>query len=399
MHRNRARRLLTFLTAVLVLAPVLSAAASNDTATPQPNTFYGTWYDAMSPSRQEAQAALKQIAGQGIGTIRQYIFWDRVETSPGVYDWSRLDGLFQDAADNGLTVMPTLLYTPSFYEDRPAGARASYPPSDPQKLADFATALIKRYGPRGTYWCPPTISDGGSLSALKPAGDAVDSLRPCDDSGAVHAWEVWNEPDWPSWWKGKPSPAEYVALLRAVSKAIRAADPKAEVVLGALTGEKAEKGFLAALYDLGAGPLFDTIAFNPYTVSVKDLMARVKAVRAVAASHGDRTKPIRILEYGWATGGRSTLTVTTFACQAALLYTATTELTKQKATYGITGIVQFQWHDVPTTTTAWPHYAGVLRADGSAKPSFAAIAAAVAGKPAPPTATLAACPKERRPTR
>jgi hypothetical protein len=210
---------------------------------------------------------------------------------------------------------------------------------------------------------------------------------------------VWNEPDFPSWWKGAPNPAEYLALLDAVAAGIRRADPDAEVVLGSMTNVQGstEGGYLDRLYALGAARHFDTIAINPYSTSVDALLGFLRGAREIATKYGDAHKPIRVTEWGWATKGNSDVIVTTEACQAALLYAAARRLDRARQELRVRSIVQFQWHDVPTTSTAWPHHTGVINADGTPKPSFTAFADAVASRPPPEGYDLVdACPTERR---
>jgi hypothetical protein len=45
--------------------------------------FYGVWTDNASLSRAQQQSELARQAETGIGVIREHIWWDRIETSPG----------------------------------------------------------------------------------------------------------------------------------------------------------------------------------------------------------------------------------------------------------------------------------------------------------------------------
>jgi hypothetical protein len=362
----------------------LPGASPAAAATRAPDPYYGVWYDGLSPSPQEARAHLDRQAAAGIGLVRQYVWWDRMETRPGVYDWSRFDQLIADTSARRMTVLPTLLYTPSFYSSKPPGSTstAQFPPSDPETMARFAEAMVRRYGPGGTFWqCSLPTSCRTPYTPIR-------------------AWEVWNEPDYPSWWKNAPNPEEYVPLLRAVSTAIHRADPGAEVVLGALTnsGASAQGGYLDRLYELGAGQYFDTITINPYAHNVADMVGFVRGARAIATEHGDATKPIRITEYGWGSGSeygwpdgtaRRLDRFTTDACHGALMHAGTQRLAQLRTDLGIRSIIEFQWQDVATTSKSWPHYAGLLRADGSAKPALGAITEAIAERPAPAGLSLA----------
>ncbi|MDQ3145620.1 MAG: hypothetical protein M3R01_01590 [Actinomycetota bacterium] len=390
-RRRRARSVAAaFLTLVLagsfLVVPGAAVQAAPATTTPDP--FYGTWSDALSPTSAAARTEMDRQAASGVGLIRQYVWWDRIETSPGVFDWRRTDELIGDATARGITVLPTLLYTPEFYSSKPpdSTSRALFPPTDPETMARFAEAMVRRYGPNGSFWCLPRIPP------LPPS---------CRSPYApVEAWEVWNEPDFPFWWKGAPNAGEYVTLLRAVAGGIRRADPSAEVVLGALTNRAAAPGaFLDQLYDLGAAPYFDTIAINPYAKDIAGMVAYVRGARSVADANGDGATPIRVGEYGWATLGDASrvLWSTTEPCQAALLYAGTRRLAALRTELNIRSVIQFQWHDVATTSLAWPHYTGVFRPDDSAKPSHAALSDAIAGRPTPAGLTLAeACAEDRR---
>jgi hypothetical protein len=284
-----------------------------------------------------------------------------------------------------MTVLPTLLYTPSFYVAKPT-AKGLQPPDDPAVMGAFAQAMVQRYGPRGTYWkCGSTILDSGCRQPYAP----------------IKAWEIWNEPDHPGWWKGAPNVDEYFALLRSVSTAVRQADPTAEVVLGAMLSTEGSRpgGYLDRLYGLGGGRFFDTLSLNPYAHDVGGMLTFLAGQRAVAAKHGDADKPMRVTEYGWATSGRSASYVTSEGCQGALLHAATTRLRQVRGTYRIKSAIQFQWRDARPNdpNDLWPHFAGMLRHDGSSKPAVAAVAAAVAGKPAPDGLSLQqACPQNRQ---
>jgi hypothetical protein len=365
---------------------VLMAVPSASAAGPTPDPFFGTWSDGMSLIAQQGNTAssarLDDLSSVGVGMVRQYVWWDRIETSPGSYDWAVMDELVKEATARGVTILPTFLYTPTFY--RPQGTSNIYPPTDPQKLATFATAMVKRYGPNGTYWkCQPLL---GCPQPYKP----------------ITMWEVWNEPDYPSWWKGRPNAADYLDLLKATHDAVKAADPAAQVVLGAMTnaGGSNSDGYLDELYGLGAKDYFDVLSLNPYALDVGALMALIKAERDIATKYGDAAKPILLTEWGWSTGSSHPYTVTDEGCQAALIYKGASEIYARRTELNVIGANQFQWQDAaPSGGTGWPNYAGVRTFQGTAKPSRAAYAAAIAQQPPPPGATLAeACPADRQST-
>jgi len=369
-------------------AQAASAPAAGDPALP----FYGTWSDGLSMERTFNQKELTRQADNGVGLVRQYIWWDRMETSPGVYNWGRMDQLVTDASKGGVQILPTLLYPPEFYNSEPEGySGAPYPPDDPQTMARFATKMVERYGTNGRFWCDPP-----RLPGLPPP--------PCREPYApITHWEVWNEPDYKSWWKGQqsPDPAEYLELLKAVSIAIKAADPAAKIVLGSMTntGGGTRGGYLDRLYGLGAKDYFDVLSLNPYARDVGAMVAYIRGQRAIAVRHGDAAKPVIVTEYGWASEGvHPYIVAPTPQCQGALLYAATTRLWALREELHILAAVQFQWHDVgPAGTTPWPNRTGVIGVDDQPKPSMAAYKAAANQQPAPAGMTLAeACPADRQ---
>jgi hypothetical protein len=333
------------------------------------------WTDDLSVPPAQRDAQLDRQAATGVGVIREHVNWSDIERAPGRYYWASLDDLVARAAQRQLRVLPILLSPPAWNSTRPPGADPTimYPPLDPVAMGAFAARLVERYGSNGTFW--------RSHSPYLP----------------IRSWQVWNEPDWPAWWGRHPSALGYALLLRAVSLAIRLADPHADVVLAGLTSHAAAPGgFLEQLYTLGAGGSFDTLAIHPYGADVATVVQVLRDTRAIMRRYGDGAKRIWATEYGWATGGLRTNLLATPDCHAALMYAATRRLAALRSELGLRGIVAFAWNDRPATRDIWPYYAGLVGVDGTPKPALAAFTAAVKGEPPPPGLDLAhACPADR----
>ena len=106
-------------------------------------------------------------------------------------------------------MLPTILYVPGW--DAKTNKDGGLPiPKRAGPYAAYITALIKRYGPHGSFWA-------GKSHRLP-----------------IRAWQIWNEANLIYYWP-QPFAKGYVSLLRAAHKAIKHADPEAKVVLGALT--------------------------------------------------------------------------------------------------------------------------------------------------------------------
>lgn len=324
--------------------------------------FHGTFTTGFSRPPAQLEADLAAQASTGAGTLREHVHWDRIERAPGVFDFAELDDLVSRAAARGMTLLPVLVSTPQFHSTRPAGLTTDgWPPRDPGTMTRFAFELSRRYGSLGTYW-----------GCVLPGLWCKRPYRP------IRAWQVWNEPDQGAWWRTGRDPAAYHRLLVSASLGLRLGDPATEVVLAGLSLKGIYDGYLDELYDLGAALWFDTLALHPYSGTVSGAVGTVRHARAIATAKGDGRVPIRLTEYGFATGGVREWVVDE-PCQAALVAATTREFAAQRAELGLRGIVQFQWQDRPGTS--WPNFAGLLRADGTAKPSLAAYADAVAGRP------------------
>ena len=260
------------------------------------------------------------------------------------------------------------------------------------------------------------------VGAPRWANDSTDTLVPPRDPvtyaqffgefvahnaavGRVAAYEVWNEQDADGFWHAPVDAARYTALLKA---AYAAAKPKARdavILAGPFTGNNFP--YLEAMYDAGAQGSFDGVAVHTDSACLglgpdfffrdggrisRFVFLAYREVRASMAAHGD-LKPIWMTELGWSsTGAKANSCVrgagagqrpdgVTEAQQAEFLTQA----------YGCLAndpdVVSGGWFTMRDTRTNTPdelnHY-GLLRADGSPKPSFAAFKAVVAADGGPP---------------
>ena len=100
----------------------------------------------------------------------------------------------------------------------------------------------------------------------------------------IRAWQVWNEPNVPFYWSRQPFAAGYVKLLKAARAAIRAADPKATVLLAGMTNGARSPSWVALRMILRAGGRgqFDAVALHPYTSKVSNILRTVR----YAVEHG-----------------------------------------------------------------------------------------------------------------
>src|SRR5262249_27527289 len=208
----------------------------------------------------------------GVQTVRIPVYWAQMQPDQdGSIQFGDLDRQIATLARQRLTVLPTVLSSPTWAAVHPGNPGAS-PPKDNADYANFMTALVKRYGPKGAFW---------------KANKRLPQLP-------IHVWQVWNEPNIKMFWTVHPYASSYVALLKAAHDAIKKADPSAKVMLAGLP----DRSWLALqnLYNAGARPLFDIAAVHPYTHSPPDVMHIVSINRRVMARNHDANKPISLTE-------------------------------------------------------------------------------------------------------
>jgi len=258
-----------------------------------PATLYGlhmdlTW-DGYASRRAAAIARAKAI---GTRISRNSFLWHQIEERKGVRDWERTDAVVRELQAAGIEPLMAIYGSPSWAN----GILASTPdhhlyiPSDPAAfdrwVTDYATFL----------------------------GDAARRYK-----GRVKKWELWNEQNEHYFWKPKPDLDRYVQWYRAAYAAIKAADPEAEVAMGAITGlccngsvDINGRAFLQGMYARGVRP--DIVNVHPYamkqqapdaTIPWENNFTDIALIRDIMVAEGEDAKPMWVTEWGWATSAVS----------------------------------------------------------------------------------------------
>lgn len=172
------------------------------------------------------ETRLDMVAATGVTTTRVDLFWKDI--APGrparpadpddpAYDWTRADTILRGLQERGITPIVSVYNTPAWAGTRPAPE--PMPPvntttPDPRAFGAFMRALATRYS--GTY--TPPGADG-----------------PLPE---IRYLELWNEPNLsgfltPQVEDGRRvSLDNYAAMVRAATPAVRAANPDAVVIVG-----------------------------------------------------------------------------------------------------------------------------------------------------------------------
>lgn len=325
---------------------------------------------------------VRTMAEGGATVLRVDLVWSIVAPTPPVdptdpddpaYEWASYDELLKVAKSNHLEVLFTVYGTPAWAAD-PAYAPAAdriVRPRDPDEFGAFAVAAAKRFAPRG-----------------------------------VHRWEGWNEPNiklffYPQYEREgdrwvQSAPQRYSALLKSFYAGIKSVDPAAVVAGGvfAPTGDKCGaacpvrrtdtgppnrirvRDFLTALDQPDLRPPMDVVSHHPYPVSGprpagivrRNTIDIYNLGQLTAAIDGTylRGKKIWLSEYGFGTA----------AVPNNPVYVSLDE----QATYIADAFQRFR--DDGRVTLAVYYFlqdhpdwrSGLLEADGTPKPGFAAYA-------------------------
>ncbi|HYU59383.1 MAG TPA: glycosyl hydrolase [Solirubrobacterales bacterium] len=335
-----------------------------------PRTFWGVVSGTeLSPEE------LDMMGDADVGTLRQLVLWPQIEPSDDEYDWTTLDPIVAEAAENGIEMLPFVYGTPSWAVGDCLGLEPlvcqRIPPlsSEDAKHAwqDFLHDLVSRYGPDGSFW-----------------SDDSDVFDP--PKLPITRWQIWNEPSSPSFYQPKPSPQGYGELVKLSHDAITEVDPDAEIVLAGLfrTPQKgqAEEGgpseFLRELYAVeGIEDDFDAIALHPYATNLNQITTLFDQVLPTMREAGDADKPIWITELGWSSAPPepNKPLLKGVEGQAKLLTDSFELLRSKREQWNLEGVVWYQWKDLaePVEGCTFCQLSGLLDGDGEPKPAWDAF--------------------------
>ena len=352
------------LAALILLVP---AQAQTSTIAAKNGWGYGfqvqLWnYDPVARSN-----VIGDVVQAGFNWMTEQIEWDAVETSPGVYDWSQLDTIVGAGNAAGLNIMLSFEHAPAFYRTPTSGLM----PGDPTTYGAFLGAVASRY------------------------------------AGQIQAYELWNEENLDrEAGTGNVDPSTYLPLLESGYTAIKAADPNAQVLLGAPSPTTSDipgsviddTTYLNELYALNNGEVkgyFDIMSAHPSGFSNPPdctpaapscslsgawntddsffAFTRSSEYHDIMVQNGDAAKQIWFTEYGYCSNttppaGYEYCRYVTEDQQAEFLQDAFT-MARNTPYVG----AMFQWNlnfqmSVPQTDEKWGF--GIVHADYSGRPAY-----------------------------
>jgi hypothetical protein len=178
-----------------------------------------------------------------------YTSWDWVERKRREYSIApEVEDEIDSLVENGIHIEIQLLYGNPLYTS-PAGHLPETTTPEPGGFHNPDRSLYS------VFWPPKTPEQIQAFSNY--AAWMAKHFR-----GRVQYYEIWNEPNI-DYWNPAPSPEEYGRLFKAVVPAIRAADPTAKIIFGALAG--ADRDFAKRSLDACAcSESIDVFAYHIY---------------------------------------------------------------------------------------------------------------------------------------
>ncbi|SMQ85062.1 Cellulase (glycosyl hydrolase family 5) [Bacillus sp. OV166] len=119
------------------------------------------------------------------------------------------------------------------------------------------------------------------------------------NKGAI--WEIWNEPNLPTYWKTQPSYKDYTLLVRHVAHGIKEYDPSGKVVAPALSGVTGSSLlWLEDTFKLGILNYIDAISVHPYRSTNPETVAQdYDVINALVSKYTKKSIPILSGEWGY----------------------------------------------------------------------------------------------------
>jgi hypothetical protein len=244
----------------------------------------------VEPAKREQ--SVRMIAAAGFHWMRQEFPWEDIEIhakgdfqdrrhEPYRSAWEKYDHIVALAEQYGVHLIVRLGNPPAWSRADGDASGSFGPPDNLADFGDFVAAVATRY------------------------------------RGRIRYYQIWNEPNiYPEWGEAPVNPPAYVALLKEGYTRVKAADPDAVVICGALAStieldyrNLNDFAFLQQMYDAGAAPYFDILAMQGYGLwsgpTDRRMQPRVmnfsrpRYVRDIMVKNGDAGKPIWISEMNW----------------------------------------------------------------------------------------------------
>ncbi len=293
---------------------VLAQSAAPTLLITQTNPAYGLNRISNSEVASVPEAQYQAGLSTGAAWDRWPLYWDRIESTPGVFNWTYQDTAVKGVINHGLQLNAILLGTPGFYHTNRTAEQPVRPTPEAQTYSPMSLDEIQTGVPSGLY--QPVFSDNSDIPGpgktinsanvwARFVATAVHRYKPgsqfAQEAGwppgvGVTHWEMWNEPDLIHFWDG--SAEDYARLLKVGYLAAKHTDPNAQVIFGGLADVYSSQWdipYLSAVLDIfdddpmaAAHNYFhDILAIHNYTYAYRSWRATFIAQRRLNARQLD----------------------------------------------------------------------------------------------------------------
>ncbi|OOB91892.1 endo-1,4-beta-xylanase, partial [Rathayibacter sp. VKM Ac-2630] len=298
------------------------------------NSFLTT---ITTPLEMDKQAELMEDAF--ITRAREEFDWKRVEPRKGYFEWQKFDLAVNVAYARNIDFIGKLVYTAPWASSAPPGTAPQdveyYPPSNMDDYVRYVEAVVTRYKDR------------------------------------VKVWEVWNEPNIPTFWKPSPDPQRYAEMLSKTYAAIKKIDPDAVVLSAGVAGF--DNNYMEAMAAAGAGASYDGLGLHTFGATnpeADESHVWLSNARSYLARHNPNAK-IWITEMAWSTcqlGGEACSNPVSEATQASYLSRAYIDAAQQ----GVASIAWWSLTEFGDSSSRLDNY-GLVDRTGRKKPAYTSL--------------------------
>lgn len=224
-----------------------------------PDTMFGLHINRLGTHNAWPKVGQKVIRLHDTGT-----HWCDLETSPGTWDFSRLDYFVQHVEKNDASAV--MIYnmgqSPTDYSSNPSAPSfycgnkgASSPPKDMAAWRNYVTTIGQRY-----------------------------------KNNNIRYWEIWNEWDIPQNYSGDVT--TMVEMARIANDVLKGINANNKIVAPSVTARLGTQ-FVERFLKAGGGAYVDIMNMHAYEPSSEtSLMGAISNIRTIMAANGVDTKPL-----------------------------------------------------------------------------------------------------------
>lgn len=276
-----------------------TGTASHFTQPPPPGSIPTTFF-GMHINQDDAPWPVVAVGAQRLHDSGAN--WAEIETSPGNYDFTKIDKLMAQAQAHGVDLLYTFVDVPQFHSSNPADTTCAYPQN-------------------GNGGCdPPTDLNSDGTGTNRSFKNFVTALASHVGSKIAY-WEVWNEPDADRMWKGTPQQLVRMAqdatcIIKGTGSGCTASatNANAQMLTPAPTGgPNSVTQWMSTYLAAGGGQYADVISFHgyvqcpdtnvcPLTPTPEVVTSTISNLRSMLSSNGQGQKPLFDSEGSWGSG-------------------------------------------------------------------------------------------------